>query len=458
MNVQNQKLRTIIDAHNAPLGNTPTGRDWCIKALHPSDPLTEVRGIPDHSAHPSVLQNYQMTYRFTCDPGAVGTWGFESVILPNPVQFAVIKVTDSVGSRYLYPLNSQLSGATVLTKTNDFIGQAQRWRLAYMGATAYLDAPALSNQGSIVAAQVPLEYYYTSRTGKIRTGGITYSACGLRVGVTTAEDVPDFTKTQSMPNAYFGRAEHGAYIPLKLTETCQDWVGAKDMFLPADDGVDKTTLPGGAGNGEYIFIGTTGSAGGWPLYTTACAGTQWGATYTDSDNLLGDAVTPLLNGVVAHLCAQNISVSGSFTIFFRVGIEMQVVPGSNMASHQKLAPPYDQAALDAYYAISRELKDAYPVEYNDLGKIWDVISSIAKTVAPMIPVVGPAIGLASNIGDAVKGAIVASRRRGLPAAVEGRGNTTSLADVELAKTMVPKTGTTVRTSKKKKKLGRRKTK
>jgi hypothetical protein len=49
-------------------------------------------------------------------------------------------------------------------------------------------------------------------------------------------------------------------------------------------------------------------------------------------------------------------------------------------------------ALDAYYAISRELKDAYPADYNDLGKIWDVIKKAAVNTLPLlrhVPYVGP---------------------------------------------------------------------
>lgn len=433
---QTQKLKDVINARNLGFGNTQPGKDWCIKALHPSDPITEVRGIPDRSAFPTVLQNYQMTYRFTCDSGATGTWAFEAVQLPHPVQFAVIKVTDSVGTRYLYPANSQIDGANVGLKNRAFIAQAQRWRLAYAGMTVYQDAPALANQGTIVAAQVPFSYYYLNRSGKIRTAGVNYTAGCMRVGIATSEDVPNFINTQAMPNAYFGRSEHGCYMPLKLTETSQDWASAADMFVPASDVLDKTTI---VDTGSYVKLDTGGAPGGWPLYTTAVASNQWGATYTDTDVVVGDAVTPLLNGVVGHLCAQNLAVTTSFTLFFRMGIEMQVVPTSSMSPHQKLSPAFDPLALDTYFAISRELKDAYPVDYNDLGKIWDVISSVAKTVGPFIPGIGPVISGVATIGDKIKGAVEAAKKRAGPAIGEGMGNVSSMADVDLAqKTTLPR--------------------
>jgi hypothetical protein len=80
---------------------------------------------------------------------------------------------------------------------------------------------------------------------------------------------------------------------------------------------------------------------------------------------------------------------------------------------------YDCRALDTYFAIARELKDAYPADYNDLGKIWDIISRVGKKVLPVLKVMpGPiAQGIATTaggaigLGDAVRAKRVAKKQR-----------------------------------------------
>lgn len=57
-----------------------------------------------------------------------------------------------------------------------------------------------------------------------------------------------------------------------------------------------------------------------------------------------------------------------------------MLPGTTLASFQRTSPVYDAMALAAYFSISRELKDAYPAEYNDLGKILGTIANVAKGV------------------------------------------------------------------------------
>lgn len=163
----------------------------------------------------------------------------------------------------------------------------------------------------------------------------------------------------------------------------------------------------------------------------------------------GELTSAMMNGTVAHISARNLSTSTSFTFFFRYGIEMQVVPRSTLAPQMKLSPPYDAVALNAYFAIARELKDAYPANYNDLGKLWDVISNAARTVLPFIGVSGPAgravqfgANAILNVGDnvrkrrkkkkAVKISTIAKgvARTAPPAPPRTRGTALSASEVE----------------------------
>jgi hypothetical protein len=120
-----------------------------------------------------------------------------------------------------------------------------------------------------------------------------------------------------------------------------------------------------------------------------------------------------MNGNVAHLSARNLSNQTSFTFHFRIGIEIQLDPSSTLTPQLKLSPPFDPKALDVYFAIARELKDAYPADYNDAGKLWGAIKEALMVIAPpllaaipggqaLVPLVGPALEGATTVGAAIR--------------------------------------------------------
>lgn len=381
-------------------GNTANGVDWCVKALHPSDPLTEVRGIPDHTAVPSLLMNYQSTFTLSPLPGATGTWGFNASLLPHPIDFMAIENFDdfhqspalSVCDNFL---NTQVAGTTHSEKFEAFAGMVQRWRLAYMSVTCYQDGPDLANQGSIVCAQPPVKprqvaFSYVNTTSVKSLYPTEFF---------TAEDMPVFDVLQAEPNAYFGRSKDGAYVPLKLTETCQDWVSESDV-------VTSGFVASGVPTGQVTLDSTVNPIPYYPHYTLEPARIVVAAHIPQSAH--GERTSPMLNGTFAHICARNLGLSTSFAFFVRCGIEMQVTPSSVLSPQLKLAPPQDPLAIDTYFAIARELKDAYPAEYNDLGLIWDAISPVARKVSkvlkavPLVPgtkTLAGIIDLGVDIGD-----------------------------------------------------------
>lgn len=255
-----------------------------------------------------------------------------------------------------------------------------------MSVTCYQDGPDLANQGSLVVAQVP------TQPVRYNFSGPNYlPATGSLVAVPTVEhftpeDRPNFVVSQGMPNAYFARSREGAYVPLKLTETCQDWVSDADRVSPAN--VTKfTTAPT-----DFTYVlPTTFTISGFPHYSMIPAYYN-GITQASGSQ----ATSPMLNGTWANISARNLSVQTSFTFFVRCGIEMQVQPQSSLAPQLALSPVHDPVALDAYFAIARELKDGYPSDYNDLGKIWDAISAAAKRVLPTLKKV-PGFSIPSNL-------------------------------------------------------------
>jgi len=226
----------------------------------------------------------------------------------------------------------------------------------------------------------------------------------------TAEDKPSFTSSQAMPNSYFSRSKDGAYVPLKLTDTCQDWVSDCDAITPLALNQELTTP-----NTAFVTISPS-----WDATTTYPFVDLHALTVsTPGHSMAGDRTSCFLNDNWAHICARNLAVTTSYSFFIRLGLEMQVSPNSSLAPQLKLSPPHDALALDTYFAVARELKDAYPADYNSLGKIWDVISAAMKLVSPALtalPVYGPAASVALNgvvgLGDVIRGRRQKRRQRG----------------------------------------------
>jgi len=150
-----------------------------------------------------------------------------------------------------------------------------------------------------------------------------------------------------------------------------------------------------------------------------------------STALVGDPVPEFCNGQWGDISFRNMSVATSLVVYIRVGFEVQVRPQSSLAPYLKLSPAYDAQALDAYFMISRELKDAFPASYNDANKIWSVISSVAKAVAPVLSPfaswMSMGIKAAANTGDAIAAAVNRSRMKDM-------GSVASASDKEIVRT------------------------
>lgn len=166
LSVATQKLREVINAKNLPFGTTQPGRDWCVKALHPAEPLTTLDGIPDPSSAAVVVQNYSQSVTvLNPEPGSSGNWDVELFFFPHPYVLGAVHVLSGTGvSSWSTILNNQILGSSVETKKNSFIATTERYRLAYLGVTGYHNASAISNNGLVAAAQYMCTPAYVSTT------------------------------------------------------------------------------------------------------------------------------------------------------------------------------------------------------------------------------------------------------------------------------------------------------
>jgi hypothetical protein len=62
------------------------------------------------------------------------------------------------------------------------------------------------------------------------------------------------------------------------------------------------------------------------------------------------------------------------------GLEIAPNPNASVRIFAEAAAPFEPRALEAYYTLCLELKDAYPASFNSLQSILDAISSAASKV------------------------------------------------------------------------------
>lgn len=471
------------------LGSTESGKTWCIKALHPSDPLTEVVGIPDQFSGATTVLNWQRTITITAAAGATGTWDVDILLNPTPTAFGYYKRVDSAGTVYGEVVNTQMGAS------HDDAEQAvstgfERWRMAYCGVTAYQDGPALSNQGTVAAAQFPaMPKIYAAAYVPNSPINVWQAYNALReIEVWQTADRPDFTKLQSMPNAYFGESKDGCYMPLKLSANHQQWHGPFDNHLfgglvlerygyKANSVANSASLSAGlawplmSANGSEIaysdtqttvsFTSATAMKSIPPYPDASSVGVLMDANTiagsTKIEKLLGSTVNCPCNDTLGGICFKGLSVSTQVVLYYRVGFEVMVQPGTSFAPYLKLSPAFDPEAITAYFKVARELKDAFPADFNDLGKLWGVIKDAAKAVLPVAGSIFPAI---SPITSAVSGMLGggenpapvmvapgAKKRDQLPAAMVERVQRIAPQMLAAAKTRLKKPGKAAKTKK-----------
>jgi len=238
-----------------------------------------------------------------------------------------------------------------------------------------------------------------------------------------------------MPQAYQGLSKEGCYMPLRLTESAQVWHGEHDehssvgvtaLFGVTSEDTGLATLPNSAtAVYDFPFEGLA------TCRYNDSAGTRYVRT--------GDVTSCLCNGIVGHVCMVNLDLTTRITLTYRYGFEIQVQPGSLLTPQQMISPMFDPDAIATYFRVSRELSDAYPEEFNSLGKIWDVIKRVADSVLPHIPYVGQVYtGIRDGV-RALKGTPPSDR---VVKTIEAAGNA-SLADKDMARAYLARPTSTV---------------
>jgi hypothetical protein len=369
------------------IGSTPEGRAWALKALHPAAPELSLAGIPSKESNPIVLQNYAQSVQINPPTGSVGSWGFDAIFPAHPVFQGAVSIADASAAHtnFVSIVNPQL-GNGINAAVNGLITSCEQYRMAYFGITGYHDSSAVANEGTLAVAQYAQCSSYLSLTGA--TGTVT--ALG--------EEWPDlprtFTQLQSMPNAYLSNAREGFYAPLKLSEEAFRWKASNDMVTHLTTTWSQAQpVAGGSGvpgisSSQPTWTAVVPSTNGQSFPYGLTSTTLSGATFAGP----AQAVHRRCDSNVVHISARNLDLTASFTFYLRMGLEMRVLPASSLSSLQRFPPSQDLQAMEAFFAVSRELKDGYPSDYNDLGKILKDIGGVLLDVMPTImPQLAPVV-------------------------------------------------------------------
>lgn len=429
-------LRTVIEQSGSDFGQTPGGRSWCIKALHPADVTVDPNGRPDQSALRSLVLNYEVETRLACPPQAVssGSWGIDAQLLPHPITLLYGKYTKGDGSYIGTPhwfevLNDKVAGDTHADKFASLTTMASSYRMSYCSVTARLDCPSTDSQGTVVCCQrnvSPLEF---TACGTGSQNWLPYPLPKINMwrgrAFTQGPDQPVYSRC-STPNHYSGDAKEGIYVPLHQDQGVAAWRTLSDT-------VTWTTRPQEGVQALCPAIGITRLA----LEAEAPHGSL-GCVWFDNQKGVGcqgSMTCPFLNNTVADICFTNLSPKAAINMTFRFGLEVQVYPQSSHSGQTRVCNEFDGVALANYFSIVRQLKDAYPAAYNDWGKIWDVIKRAARAVAPVaVPLLrsNPFGAIALQAGRAVGAAIdkkAVKKKQITVAQAEKRGSTVSETDL-----------------------------
>lgn len=394
-----------------PLATTPGGKQFALKALHPSEHTIKTARVPGGNKN-SVSLCCDMVQTFPLEAANAVT---TIVLSPNIVVPASVHIQTGAGTHVYGNFYNAAFGGMYVTGPNvgntremlsKMKGLISDYRITSQSATIELVAPALSDQGTITSAQ----YSLPPKTGSL-----------MRINPEFQDAVDGFPDVSIYPepveqsqallgtSAYTSKAREGAYVPLKLTKF--KWFNFNDTTLIYSK--------------ELINLATQ------PFITVADARLY----FPYNEVRAGANITAL--EPVPKLCGHNFAITTiagtaanvALRVRIRQVVEITALPSTLYAPLLEAPLPPDDTALRMYMEVSAKLKDAYPASYNDLGTLFKKISEVAKSVLPFVDpalsaltkVPGPVGNIATmvktaapavkTVGQAVAGAVKRRRQR-----------------------------------------------
>lgn len=380
---------------------------WLLKSLDPAGVPGNYGqcSIPDGTTKPLSAVEWITTARIS-DPGTTAStlWDLDLYTIPNPLIMSCYQARNestaqSTTSRIL---NQQLGA---LNNDYDFselfANVCELYRISYMSITTQLNCTALTNQGMVYAAQYVYPNYevYMTPTYTTTESGVTPEAQVVRlVQMWDRSDDKSYQDLIQIPSSYKGRAEEGTYSVLKLGQESRKWTPTNDtraILTQSDDDLSKLSH-------SDVNVGFTGlvdsSAIPYGVGSPVASATSWGHAY------------PRVRDPTC-LKTSFVGLSHESTIDVKIilGIEMIARPGSTVYPYMQYGSPYNDLALVMHDTAWRGFYDAYPADYNALGKFGPALAKILESVGKVVkagvgivaPEFSPLLNLVSPLGSKV---------------------------------------------------------
>lgn len=409
-----------------PLGGTPDGKAWCLKALHPADHTITKARFPGGSKHPTVSGYFTQVMEIKPDALVGGahttSWEAEMFLRQDPVapaSFRVVTRADGDSTIHEFPwVNRTLTTwapfvdgiygrcpvMTLRSAYEKFAAGKNFYRITHLGATVEHICSSTTNQGTIISGQYAIEPHTASIPGYPLTQTITgndvcavastdsghfpLQPIGTRGGVNTQVmfEAPLVRTWREGPysremllqgtNGYTGPARDGLYVPLKLSKP-DKLVNVDHKYVLNGHERDSDLVRGIYREFELKQASDLNNHNcGWPYYATL-----EGNAGDNSEVLVGFKEA---GPSISHTVVTGLDPHASLRVYLRVGYEYVPEITSDTACFAQMSPLPDELATRMYQEICARLKDAYPMDYNDKSRLLEVINAFAKKLVPAI--------------------------------------------------------------------------
>jgi len=317
-------------------------------------------------------------------PGTTaGTWACVLNLLGHPVQPLSFISTDTQGHVvYGGAVNPTLANpyTSYTDLSTNFANLFTSYRLLYSGITADLDASALNNQGSIVAAQLPLASERFNVSFLDAASG-TFAQPHLD-SYNYKSNFPGQQISQ-MPGAFMGLAQDGIYMPLKL-DPHAPWVTTSRMVMVTDANPTISAAFAYSNLRTYGLPDTSVLGSSFPFYGPVGVGTSCARAFCDvsTNGVNGDLTIPFQQTNTGLIVFYNMNPGANLTVKVRWGVEGRVFPTSVLAPAMQPSAMVDPLAMEAYSDLAATLPWAFPSSYNSWDEIVGVLKNAWNSLKP----------------------------------------------------------------------------
>jgi len=337
-----------------PFAASPNGVAFLEKYLHPpGPPIKTVEGLPDRDAQASVAMEFRNAHTVAAPALATNTWDVLIVSLPgtkHPVVYWAYPTGSSATG--IVPANMSFVNNNVLPFTPNDANDLQRVRTFAKSLTVYFNAPALSDQGTVYAAQ--------TRIGTSVGAASTLAAGDPRV-------LFDFGTLSGSgenilmlsPKAYMGKARDGIYVSHGYSEPVIQY---QSVLGNRTDGSVATPR-------RYI------------------PGYQWhnlesGADLTEFDpNRFEMPASAMTTGVILFT---GMALTTTLELKVYEDIEGIAAPNGHFAPFMTPGAEPDEVAMESAYKIRYHMSDAYPSALNFLGALGALLPKILPVAGSIL--------------------------------------------------------------------------